>query len=195
MRVANNEYIEKNLPTGFVLKIVCSILLLFAIEMPINASLFITKTVSVLRATKGKKTYTYKNGKYLLIKYGAAGRTVSGILLGVCNDSIELVINDKKMITEKIAIAKISSISILYKKVRKQSLLNFLLCITVIPFLFNLTGGIYFTGLWWISYLFFLYLGTLALGFTYIGSYLLEKYSKKTTEKGWRFDSMETKEK
>ena len=191
MITANKGYSEKKrLHLHFVKLALCSIFL-FAVEKPMLAALYTSKTENHLIATKGKKTYTYKKGIFLQIKYGVSGKKVSGLLLDVSNDSVMLVSDAKKNIIEKIPIPEISAISILHKKIRKQSIVDLLIIMIFFPLVINASIGIFFVGKWWYTYLFFLLLGGISFAFVYGGSYLLDIFSRKTSEKGWRFDSMD----
>ena len=62
---------------------------------------------------------------------------------------------------------------------------------TFFPLVLNASIGIFFVGKWWYTYLFFLLLGGMSFAFVFADSYLLDIFSRKTSEKGWRFDSME----
>jgi len=191
MIIANKGYTGKNrLHLHFVKLALCSIFL-FSLEKPILAALYTPKTDNNLIATKGKKTYTYKKGIFLQIKIGVSEKKVSGLLLDVSKDSIMLVIDAKRNIIEKISISDIRSISILHKKTRKQSIVDVLIIMIFFPLVLNASIGIFFVGKWWYTYLFFLLLGGMSFAFVYGGSYLLDIFSRKTSEKGWRFDSME----
>ncbi|MBU3744113.1 MAG: hypothetical protein FGM61_06125 [Sediminibacterium sp.] len=190
MRNANKIYSEKHQTSLLSLKVLISICFLLAVEKPLLASLSISKIEPPLTAIKGKKSYQYKKGEYLRITYGVTEKKIAGRLWEVLNDSVMLVVDEKKSIIQNVAIVDISSISILHRKVRKRSLIEFAICITFIPLVINLSIGIFFNGLWWITYVFFLLLGTISLASIYLGSFLFDKYSTKKTEKGWKFESM-----